>query len=431
MPDSRSRLAVVTGVLLILGGSALFYACNRTKTPVETQQLITYGRYWTGVGEFMNVVAIPQFKKESGLDIQMVSYNKTTETLERVEVETKAGKPTADFVWIDFMDINAYKSKDLLLDISDVINPIANQIPAKILDPCRGADGKIYAVPHQISIDLMVYNEKSIPLESLPRTYSELLDWCKQNPGRYSYRGTDEHLTTSLMNFFYAYGALKEGQEIAKFFDPAVNPAIVDAFNYLIELNKYTKKPLYTDYGTMELEMANELLWLFSIWDSNIVRIRSNKNAPYVRLHPGYNLEGPTGKKAICLGGWLFAVPKNAAHPDLGKKFVSWIMSKDMQIKSIGDSTHALCGHIPARIDATEEMPEFMKNWFDVKDVQSLRNSAFESLVIRPTWASYYFDFSTLLQRAHDEIVIQGKPTETVLKNIQSELDLIVESSSY
>lgn len=425
----RKRWVLISFVIV---AALLSVVCSKKEAEKQgTDTLTTYGRYWTGVNEFMKVVAIPEFKKMTGLDVDMVVYNDTIETFERVKVETGSNDPTADFVWIDFMDINAYRGMDLLMDISDIVEPFADQIPPKMLDPCRGPNGEIYAVPHQISVDLMMYNENHVAVEELPATYAELLDWCRENPDRYSYRGVGEHLTTSLMNFMYAFGALQEGQDLSTFFDIEENPALVEVFEYLVELNKYTKKPLYTEYGTMDLEMANELLWLFSNWDSQIVRIRRNKDAPYVRLHPGYNLQGPTGKKAICLGGWLFAVPKNAANPEKGKQFVSWIMSEEMQIKSIGDTTQVYCGHIPARIDATANMPEYMKNWFDVQDVTTLREEAFESLVTRPTWAPYYFDFSTLLQRAHDEIVIQGKPIETVLANAQSELIMFIEASSF
>ncbi len=419
-------------IFFLLATLSLNLTCAEKETREDQpKKLRTYGRYWTGVLEFMKGVAIPEFKKETGLDIEIITYTKTTETLERVEIETISDKKTADFIWIDLADINAYIKKDLLTDLTDIVAPFANQIPKKFLEACRGPDGKIYAIPHQVSIDLMIYNENNINVEDLPTTYDELLEWCKANPDKYSYRGIGEHLTTSLMNVFYAFGAYREGQDLAQFFNSEINPPIIDVFEYLVKLNKYTKKPLYTDYGTMELEMANELLWLYSIWDSNVVRIRKNKKASHVRLHPVYNLTGPTGKKAICLGGWLFAVPKNAANPELGKKFLAWAMSEEMQIKSIGDSTKAYCGHIPARMDATEHMPDFMKEWFDVKDVRSLRDNAFQSLVARPTELSYYFDLSTLVQQAHDEIVIQGKPIETVLENVQAQLDLMVEASKY
>ncbi len=423
------RIAIF--LLIILSVASLFTCGKKVTEKQDLKKLTTYGRYWTGVLEFMKMTAIPEFKKKSGLDIDMVVYNDTIETLERVRLETKSGDPTAHFIWIDFMDIAAYIEQDLLMDITDIVGPYADKIPAKMLNPCKGPDGKIYAVPHMISIDLLMYNENNIQLDDLPQTYAELLTWCKNNPNRYSYRGIGEHLTTSLMNFFYAFGALEEGQDLSQFFNPEENPEIVSVFEYLIELNKYTKKPLYTDYSAMDLEMANEMLWLYSLWDDHLAKIRHNRNAPHVRLHPSYNLAGPTGKRAICLGGWLFAVPKNSADPVRGKEFVSWIMSQEMQVKSVGDSSRVLCGHIPARIDAVQNMPDYMKSWFDVSDVESLRKNAFEALVVRPTWAPYYFDFSTLAQRAHDEIVIQGKPIDVVLKNIQAELDLFIEASAF
>ncbi|OQY28410.1 MAG: hypothetical protein B6244_07360 [Candidatus Cloacimonetes bacterium 4572_55] len=415
-------------VLLLAAGVTLAVNCQKKES---VDKITTYGRYWSGIHEFMKVIALPEFKKNTGYDVDMVIYNNTIETLDRVEMETTNDDLTADFIWIDFMDILTYRKRDLLMDISDIVSPFANQIPDRMLDPCRDDEGRIFAAPHIVSIDLMMYNERHITPDELPNSYEELLEWCKKNPDRYSYRGSGEHLTTSMMNFFYAFGALEVGQDLSQFFNPDVNPKIVDVFEYLIELNKYTKKPLYTDYGTMDLEMANELLWLYSLWDDHVAKIRHNKNAPYVRLHPNYNLTGPTGKKAICLGGWMFAIPKNAANPKVGKKFISWMMSQEMQIRSVGDSSRVYCGHIPARIDATENLPNYIKNRFDVTDVASLRDNAFQSLVIRPTWVDYYFDLSTFIERAHNEIVVQGKPVGTVLKNVQTELDMFVAASSY
>lgn len=418
--------------LLIFLLPLIFGACNKPQKAdqKDTSKVVTYGRYWTGINEFMNMIAIPRFEAETGLTVDMTVYDKTTQTLDRVLVETRHNDQTADFIWIDLKDINAYLHNDLLVDISDLVEPFADQIPKKILDLCRGSDGKIYAVPHNLSIDLMMYNENKIDPKDLPETYEELLQWCQQNPNRYSYRGKGPHLVTSLMNFFYAFGALEYGQDISRFFDPEVNPKIVDVFEYLVELNKYTKQPHPHDVGTMDLELANELLWLFSNWDSHVASTRKNKNAPYIRLHPKYNLEGRSGLKPICLGGWLFAIPKNAANVDNGKKFVQWIMSEEMQIAAIGDSTRTFCGHIPARMDATANMPEYMKAWFDVTDVEKLRDDALRHVVVRPTWANYYESFASLVQLAHTEIIIKGEPIEDVLQNMQSELDFIVESST-
>ena len=425
----------VLGLIGLLSMVVILFACNKTAKNDQDKTnrgktVVTYGRYWTGINDFMKIIAVPKFQKETGLEINMFVYDQSTQTLEKVQLETRNDDKTADFLWIDLMDFNAYLHQGLLQDISDVVAPFEDQIPKRILDLCRGPDGKIYAVPHNLSLDFMMYNERKISLEDLPQTYSELLEWCKKNPNRYSYRGRGEHLTTSMMNFFYAFGALEQGKDISKFFDVEANPAVKTVFEFLVELNKYTKQPHPNDVGTMDLEMANELLWLFSNWDSALASTRKNKNAPYIRLHPNYNLAGPTGIKPICLGGWLFAVPKNAANPDYGKQFISWIMSEQMQIAAIGDTTRTYTGHIPGRMDAAMDMPDYMKNWFDVTDVGKLRDNGLENIVVRPTWVNYYYTFSSLVERAHNEIIVKGQPIETVLKNMQAELDLVVESSN-
>ncbi len=417
-------------VMLLIVFVAILSSCNNKED--KTLVLTTYGRWWTGIELGMKEYFVPEYKKLTDTEIKMVIKQQTIDTLKHIREDVRSGKKTADFIWIDLMDLPAYIKEDLLLDVSDVIEPMKPYLPPMYIDAATGEDGIVYAIPNQLSIDLMMYDSNKLTPQAVPDTYEELLEWVKANPGRFCYRGKGEQLSTYLMNLLYAFKALGPDKDPAKIFDPKMNPEIVIMFEYLRELYQYVKQPLYESTSQGPLEQASEEIWLFSNWDSDIPRVRVDKGADFVKLHPNFQLAGPDGDRPICSGGWYLAVPKSAAHPEEGKKFIAWMSTKENILRAVGryDETprKTYGGHIPIRTDAIEALPDNISmSWWDIQDLETVKQQAFTNLVNRPT-VPYYHDLSLLLQRAHNDIVVKGRSIETTLKSIQAELDLYVES---
>ena len=179
--------------------------------PAFGSSLTTYGVYWPGIRDFLEEIAIPQFKSRSGHTINIVSDESSAQTLEKVREDSERGSGRADFVWMNLSDLDSYLKDDLLMDLADLVEPLKDQLPPAYLKAVSTQDGKIVAVPHHLSAHLMVYNQEAIPRVGLPDTYSELLLWSEINEGRYSYGGEDEFLTTGLIGVFLRLGSFGRG----------------------------------------------------------------------------------------------------------------------------------------------------------------------------------------------------------------------------
>ena len=414
-------------IVLIFSVIFALYACGK-KNKTETEKALilkTYGRYWTGIELGMKEFFIPDFKAKTGIDIELKKFNESSETLRAVRLDRDAGKETADFLWIDLMDLPAYMAEDLLMDISDIVAPFKDKLPPNYLKLVTTPDSSIIAVPHHISADFMLYNADEISEDDLPDSYEELLEWAKKNPGKYSYRGKSEGLSTSLMNFLFAFGALGPDKDPAKLFDVETNPEILEVFEYLKELYPYVKQPLYEHNPVFEVDMASGTITLFANWDAELAKVRIDKDAKNVKLHPNIQLKGKGDLRPICSGGWLFAIPKNAAHPKEAKEFIKYMMSVDNQILAIinQQSSITYTAHIPIRSDAIEEIPPTLaKDLFDVDDLSYLVEGTFKNFVNRPT-VPYYHDLSIILQDVHNAIVINGEDPKETLARAQKELE--------
>lgn len=420
----KAKWFVILSILLSLMLS--IFSCDGKKGKDEDSVVLkTYGRYWTGIELGMKEFFIPDYKEKTGVEIELKKFNESTETLRAVRTDLEAGNRTADFLWIDLMDLPAYKADDLLMDISDIVEPYKDQLPPNYLAAVTTKDSAIIAVPHHISADLMLYNADSIPKPELPDTYDELMDWAKKHPGKYSYRGKSEGLTTSLMNFLYAFKAITPEKDVSRLFDAEYNPEIVETFEYIKELYPYVHQPLYEHNPVFQVDMANGTITLFANWDAEISKVRVDKGADYVHLHPNIQLKGKGDLRPICSGGWLFAIPKNAENPEEAKKFIQYMMSVDNQVLAImnQDTETTYTGHFPIRADAVAEIPPSMAaELWDVNDLQHLIDITFENFVDRPT-VPYYHDLSNILQNVHNSIVINGDDIQETLARAQKELD--------
>ncbi len=422
-------------LFFFLFATSIFVQCNCSKSNNGDDskeesaliELITFGRYWEGIERGMNQTLIKEFREQNGINIKMRTFGKSPDVLNALRIATEQERGVADFLWIDLMDVPAYERSDLLMDLSDIVDPYRDKIPQAFLDAATTSDGKLIGVPHHISADIMLYNANKISEEELPDTYEELLEWCKKNPDRYSYRGNSEALAASLIDFLYAFGAMSSEKDPAKLFDIETNPEIIEVFEYLRELYPYIHEP-YNDTPLILTDMAAESIWLIANWDSELLRIRVDKGADYIRLHPNVQLKGKSGMRPICSGGWLFAIPKASPHPEEAKKFIEFVMTIEMQKKAIwnNETGKSYTGHIPIRADAVAAMDDSLKALlWDIHDVNKLMQIMSENFANRPK-VSYYHDLSSLLQQAHNDIVLNKADVISTLNRAQKQLNYFV-----
>jgi len=375
--------------------------------------------------DFLEEIALPQFKSRTGHDIQIASGQTSVEVLEEIRGEVERGGRTADFIWVNLRDLGSYLRYDLLMDLTDLVEPFKDQLPPAYLKAVSNEDGRIVAVPHHLLAYLTVYNQEAIPRVSLPDTYLELLSWSEVNEGRYAYGGEEEFLKVGLVGLFHAWGALGQGRDIGKLFDRRVNPGIVDAFEYLSRLHPHSRKPPPSGPTESDGWLASGEVWLSSTWGGNLMKLRTFGNSDHLRLHPNLGLAGPDGNRSIITEAWVLAVPKASPHPEEAKAFIGLLMEPRMQAMAMATESKIYTGGFPARADALDLIPDVVREWFDLADVEQFKRMAFKNFVIIP-YVSYWGSISRLMGELYRSVVTEGGDVGRALDLAQADLELIM-----
>lgn len=126
-----------------------------------------------------------------GITLNRVPMADTVEAVNQVLSEKEAGKnPGAiDLIWINGENFLSLKQADMLY--GDWARTIPNarlvnwENPAVNLDFGEPVDG--YESPWSSAQFQLIYDSARLQPDQLPRSYADLLEWAKANPGRFTY----------------------------------------------------------------------------------------------------------------------------------------------------------------------------------------------------------------------------------------------------
>jgi ABC-type uncharacterized transport system YnjBCD substrate-binding protein len=247
--------------------------------------------------------------------------------LEKLEAESKSNKEAWD---VDVAMVHQIFMKWAME--KDLLRPYAKDattwkyVTSPFAKNSLGVEIEGYAIPMFHSQTALAYNPDYV--KDPPKSYAELVDWVKANPGKFGYNGIKGGM--SGVSFAIGWVYWKTGNYDKYAVTGPVDKAEFDtweqAFKDLGEFNKYVT---FTggNVGTLDALNRGEI-WMGPVWvDMFFTFMNEGKMDPKTRMIlPEPGMPGQP---------MYFIIPKKAAHPEEAKKFVEYVTSPEFQAKEI------------------------------------------------------------------------------------------------
>lgn len=192
-------------VTVVLGACSVF--SSNTATPpadfdiddwdsvLEAARGQTVNWYlWGGsesINDFVDSFYGEALKERYDITLNRVPVADTVDVVNQVLSEKQAGKDpgAVDLIWINGENFATLKQADLLLPAW------ADKLPnSSLVDWDNPAINRDFGTPVDFQESpwssaqfQLIYDSARMEAEDLPRSYTELLEWVKQNPGRFTY----------------------------------------------------------------------------------------------------------------------------------------------------------------------------------------------------------------------------------------------------
>ncbi len=256
-----------------------------------------------------------QLKSQYDVTLNRVPINDTVEAVNKVVGEVQAGLNSGgsiDLIWINGENFRTLKQGNLLFGpFTDKLPAMAAydlDNPAVLSDFGLPTDG--YEAPYTGAYYLMV--KDSAKVQQTPETFDALLEWAKENPGRFTYAAPPA-FDGSRFLLTVLYGVTGGYEQYAGAeFDEALwaekSPLVVD---YLESLEPYLWRRGRTyppSQARLNELFANGEIWMMPAFVSQIVEAKTNGQFPDTAeafAMPGASLNDPS----------FTAIPVNASNP--------------------------------------------------------------------------------------------------------------------
>lgn len=203
------RLTAIGAGMVLWGGRAR--AADWTAVLDAARGQTVYFHAWGGdpkINDFIVWVG-SQARQHYGITLIQVKLAATSDAVARVQAEQAAGQSTGgavDLIWINGENFAAMKARGLLfgpfaetLPNFALVDTMAN--PATVTDFTLPTEG--YESP--LAMARLVFEYDSAKVPTPPASISALLDWARDNPGRFTYPQPPDYLgLTFLKQALYA-----------------------------------------------------------------------------------------------------------------------------------------------------------------------------------------------------------------------------------
>ncbi len=188
-----------------------------------------------------------------------------------------------------------------------------------------GVNVEGYVIPMFHSQVVIAYNPKFV--KDPPKSYAELVEWVKKNPGKFGYNGIKGGM--SGVGFVFGWVYWKSGyMDIYTKgpYDKKYEENWPQIFAELKEFNKYVTITA-GNAGTLDALNRGEI-WMGPVWvDMLYTWMREGRMDPNIRIT--LLAPGMPGQPMH------FAIPAKAANPDYAFKFIEFMTSPKIQAKHI------------------------------------------------------------------------------------------------
>lgn len=278
-----------------------------------------------------NVLA-PEFKKKyPEVDVRTVHTGPgeagSRLIFEKLKSEKDAGKETwdVDVAMVHQIFLTWALEEDLLLKYTDDIET-SKYLTSPHAKYALGVNVEGYVMPMFHSQIAIAYNPDFVT--DPPKSYEELVEWVKANPGKFGYNGIKGGMSGVgfTVGWIYWKSGKYEKYAVTGPYDEAEVATWEDGLKELKEFNKYVTLTA-GNVGTLDALNRGEI-WMGPVWvDMFYTFMLEGKMDPKIRLtmiEPG--LPGQP---------MYFVIPKKAKNVEWAKKFVEFVTSPEVQGKVI------------------------------------------------------------------------------------------------
>jgi ABC-type uncharacterized transport system YnjBCD substrate-binding protein len=318
--NMRARLA--TGVIAgFLGFCAPAVAQTLNVMTAGDQNMVDYINQYLG----------PKFEAANpGVTVNAVGTGPgdagSQKIYERLSAQSKAGAEQADFdVAVVHQKMAGQMVKENLLSSYRGDIETGKMVTRDTAETALGTNVSGYVMPMFHSQTAIAYNPALVPKP--PQTYEELVQWVKENPGKFGYNGIKGGMSgvSFVMGWMYAFTDDAE-QLMNGPFDETVTGDWQAALQKLAEFNKNV---VFTpgNAGTLDMlnrgEIAMGPVWvdMFYTWQSD------GRLSPELKL----TLIGP-GMPGQPM---YYVVPAKAPNESLAEKFIAMATGPEVQAEGI------------------------------------------------------------------------------------------------
>ena len=244
--QSLQRFQVfVVSILLITGlptlGTALTWQEVENRSKGQTVDWFMWGGF-PSTNAYVNGYVAPRVKELYGITLRQVPVKDIAEVVSKILVEKQAGKNTGgevDLMWINGENFRTCKRHGLLY------GPFADLLPNQRLvdwskpsvqndfgEPVEGLES-----PWGSAQVVMIYDSTRTPHP--PKTMGALLDWIRQNPGRFTYPAPPDFTGSVFVRhvFYHAAGDVMIWQ--GKWDENRFDQAASDTYKILKDIAPY------------------------------------------------------------------------------------------------------------------------------------------------------------------------------------------------
>ncbi|QPG07190.1 ABC transporter substrate-binding protein [Salinimonas marina] len=290
---------------------------------------------WGGspqVNQYLQWVS-EQTQARYDIKVNHVKLADTSDAVTRVLGEKAAGnssRGSIDLLWINGENFAAMKQHNLLL--SDWAEQLPNfaltrpdENPSMRMDFGIATDGQ--EAPWGKAALVFYFNQRLV--SEPPASLAELLEFARQNPGRFTYPLPDDFLGISFLKYAaLSLNAANRQLLYAPVTDPALATITGPLFTYLDKLH-----PLLWQQGEFFVRQASMLQQLFS--DNEILLAFSFTAAEIPAAVSRFDLPQATRTYAMHDGSLsnvhFVAIPFNSARTDAAKTVANFLLSPEAQ----------------------------------------------------------------------------------------------------
>ncbi len=286
--------------------------------------------------------SIEEFERRTGIEVDTGGAS-FPQDQQKIMTAVAAGTPP-DLIWQDRFTISSWAHQGAFLAMDDFIarDGIDSE---EYYESCWNEvvyEGKVYGLPWNTDARALFYNRDIFAQEGIdhpPRDWNELKEYAvrltryNQAKGYYERVGFAPNYGNA---WLYLYGWLNGGQ----FMSPnghtctLADPAIVEGLEYMVEV--------YDSIGGAEkvsaFEVSSQLEGVADPFLSGRIAMKIDGNwvLDYLaKYKPDFNFgvappPPPAGRESITWsGGFAWAIPKEAAHPEEAWALALWLNSEE------------------------------------------------------------------------------------------------------